>query len=485
MPRFRVLFLMGLTPLMWTAAAWAQSRPTGTPPATAAAPASRPAAVETPRTWFGRSGKTVTVEFAQARAPMDHAALLAFGRSWTDAVATRKQGVGFVADFKVPAVRVPTVFTVANPDQPNQWVGELVAYPDRDVEWDKKITLYSCGAPEWFRQWASATGLPVNQVAVADLPAATLSAAEEKGVSLLILGRPAAGKNVADVAKLAGDKKINVVVLEAAWFGKAAGPAAIAPAEMSGGLAEVERQHWPQPLKFSSHRRPWPGIANRRAWIADETGLPLVEELLLPPSRAVWAWAADAPVDQTWKPEAQIGVSYVPWDQQLGRREQADELLQQILISATKNVKPRPWAGVLVYYPERESKKLDAVLAAAPLAPGAIGVANQPRVWMIDLRGENLPQTESFDKSARFLAGLAGRPGGRERLLILGDDKMLDEWEWLKLDRAKKTINRPGVVWMQGDELPPSRDNQIRLMLKLTELGVPLAAPEKGETEHD
>jgi hypothetical protein len=58
---------------------------------------------------------------------------------------------------------------------------------------------------------------------------------------------------------------------------------------------------------------------------------------------------------------------------------------------------------------------------------------------------------------------------------------MLDEWEWPKLDLAKETIHRPEVVWLSDDELPPSKDSQVRLMVKLTELGVPLAPP--GEEE--
>ena len=68
-----------------------------------------------------------------------------------------------------------------------------------------------------------------------------------------------------------------------------------------------------------------------------------------------------------------------------------------------------------------------------------------------------------------------------DSLLILGDDKMLDEWEWLKLDRAKKQIGAAGVQWLPDDELPPSKENQIRLMLTLTELGVPLAPPDQEE----
>ena len=68
----------------------------------------------------------------------------------------------------------------------------------------------------------------------------------------------------------------------------------------------------------------------------------------------------------------------------------------------------------------------------------------------------------------------------KDRLLLLGDDPILDQWKWLKLDREKKTIGRPVVVWLQDDQ-PWKKTYEIPLMLKLTELGVPLAPPEEQE----
>ena len=91
-------------------------------------------------------------------------------------------------------------------------------------------------------------------------------------------------------------------------------------------------------------------------------------------------------------------------------------------------------------------------------------------VTILDLRGKG---TLSEEEQELFRKTAPGRRtwGGS---LILGDDPMLDEREELKLDREKKRIGCNGVVWLPDDELPPSGDSQIRLMLKLTELGVAL-----------
>ncbi len=91
------------------------------------------------------------------------------------------------------------------------------------------------------------------------------------------------------------------------------------------------------------------------------------------------------------------------------------------------------------------------------------------------------PRGQIAGGSHRASGGSSGRQGGI--LLILGDDELLDAWKWLKLDRAKQIVRRPGVVWLSDDELPPSTKNRIRLMSTLTELGVPLAAPGPKEKE--
>ena len=428
---------------------------------------------------FGRSGKTVEVELSPASVAFGTIVLRAYGRAWTEPSKDPK--------FKVPAVRVPTVFSITPADQPGSVLGELVAYPDRDVEWDKKITLYALGAPPWFNQWSAATGLPVKQIKPADLASAKLAPPDEKAKSLLILGQDSAGKDLPDVAKLAKAKDANVLVLDARWFGDAAPSVNIEPKHMQVGLAEVAKQHWPAPLKFASHRQPWPGIANRWAWIVDDDGLPLVEN--------VWLL--------TDKPTHPTVLSYVPWQFQLGRSEVADSMLSSIL-SAVASAKPPPssyhavsicgYHGVAItawpedlrwkggetltrpgQTPKRPFKESRPVVSAILNDP-PITDAGPLSISVLDLRGDQALTQETRQSIEKTLM-----PDGWSSLLILGDDKMLDEWKWLKLDRAKKTINRPGVVWLSDDELPPPKSQQIKLMLKLTELGVPLAPPHEQE----
>jgi hypothetical protein len=427
---------------------------------------------------FGRSGQNVAVKVV-GNARFSAVVLRAYGRVWSDPVQLDKE----VAEIKIPPIRVPTVFSVTPPDMPNWEVGQLVAYPDRNVEWDKKLTLYSAGAPAWFGQWSAAAGLPVTQLAPADLAAFKPAPAEPNTGSLLIVGRGVAGKGLSDLVKLANEKKVNVLVLDADWFGDAAGPANVAPAQMLGGLAEIAKQHWPEPLKFATHRQPWGGIANRWAWILDEHGLPLVE--------MVFAGSSKDRVDQA------VTLSYVPFGLQLGRNESADASLLELLAGVAKSAAPQVggYHGVVVtgrpmeLLPEREPPRVghtwrafitmpDRPVLSAILSVDKITNMGPSQLDILDIRGKQALTAELRD----FVEKPASRGGNGWTVLILGDDKGLDEWEWLKLDRAKKTIHRPGVVWLSDDELPASKDSQIRLMLKLTELGVLLAPP--GEQEN-
>lgn len=469
----------------------ARSQPASTQPKPSTAPANGPHKPNNCPIVFGRAGNKAVVECVPIQKGVKHVVLRAFGRNWTSPVVVDK----FVATVEVPSVRVPTVFSVVDPDDVDFILGELVAYPDRDVEWDKKITLYSCGAPQWFDQWAAATGLPVKGVVVADLASAKLSPADEKGKSLLILGRTATGKDLLDVAKVANDKKVNILVLDADWFGDAAGLVNIAPAQMLAGLVEIAKQHWPQPLKFISHRRPWPGIANRWAWIVDEAGLPLVEEIRpLSPDELALLPAGDPPTHEKapqFEEKPRMLLSYVSWRELLGRSESAEASLLA-MISSAATAKPREchWHPIwFVNHIWPDPKNCDCPILLAVRSggfwkrqdlPSAKPDYDGPIYLILDLRGQQKgPATEGMSLSEYCRRGITGAPV--VNLIILGDDKMLDEWEWLKLDRAEKTINRPGVVWLSDDELPPSKDNQIRLMLKLTELGVPLAPPKQEE----
>ena len=386
--------------------------------------------------------------------------LTAFGRVWAGPADVVQQSAGAKTTMTMPKVRVVTVFSIV--DRGKRVVGEVVVYPDRDVQWDANTILYTCGEQPWFSEWARAVGLPVKQIAPSDL----LPGEKSNVKALLILGWGQVGNNLSHVAGIAHDQRVSVLVLNARWFAKSAGPVNVAPAQMLGGLAEIARQRWPQPLKFSSHRKPWPGIANRWAWIADANDLPLVEELV----------HVSQPVADT-RP---VVLSYVPWDALLGRSESADRTFLALLSAAASAAVPDGgWRSVEFIYPDKD--KLSAadrpVLLAAATCP--IAFKDGPwRVHVLDMRG----RTRLPDGLSKDLKALEPRISHEtNRLLILGDDRMLDEWEWLKLDRAKKTINRPGVVWLSDDELPPSKDNQIRLMLKLTELGVPLVPPSQQE----
>ena len=453
--------------------AWSQSQPDRT------LPASQPAAYKTQMIYFGRSGKAVTVELAPTRAPMDRAALLAFGRAWAEATAIRKQGLVPEADFKVPSVRVPTVFTIAHPDWPNRIMGELVAYPDRDIEWNKGVVLRSCGAPGWFDQWAAAAGLPVKPVRLADLPDVAAGGVRADGNSLLIVGEAAAGNDLRDAVKIAKDKGLNVLVLDANWFGEAGKAVSVTPSQMLGGLSEIARQHWAQPLKFASRRRPWGGIVNRWALIADGNGLPLVEAIsAVSAAGRAWTYAKEGQPD-TSQP---VALNCLPWQEQLGRREQADEMMLAVLRASAGQPKwllPDVSPTVLWLEDGPPDANERPVLASLPLHYGD-RADNERRVLILDLRGRR-KLVEGFRDQQSALEDQFDNSRGRMTLLILGDDKMLDEWKWLKLDRVKKTIHRPEVVWLSDDELPPSKENQVRLMLKLTELGVPIAPP--GEEE--
>jgi hypothetical protein len=389
--------------------------------------------------------------------------LTAFGRVWAGPADVIQQSAGAKTTMTMPKVRVATVFSIV--DRGKRVVGEVVVYPDRGVTWDANTTLYTCGELPWFSEWARAVGLPVKQIAPADL----LPGEKSNVKALLILGPEQAGNDLSHVAGIARIQRASVLVLYARWFGDAAGPVSVAPAQMLGGLAEIAKQHWPQPLKFTSHRRPWPGIANRWAWIADGNGLPLVEEV-------AWyggLWGA-----------SRLTVSYVPWQGQLGRREHADELLVSLLTSAaTLEMRKQrdPIEVWMVYPPDKQIEPKGRPVLSA-LRFDRYSIIEPKSVSILDLRGTEKLPAELLGE-CRKIEGLIGSREGRKEsgLLILGDNKMLDEWEWLKLDRAKKTINRPGVVWLPDDELPPSKDNQIRLMLKLTELGVPLVPPKQEE----
>jgi hypothetical protein len=420
---------------------------------------------------FARAGHQATLPLGDAGKSGGTVALWAFNQRWGQPLAVTQGAVRFLA----PEVRVPVVFRLASTRDARAVVGEVVVYPDRPAAWDKETQLAAVGTPAWFDAWSEAVGLPVRRFArLESLEAEHWPAADRP--SLLILGRAAAQDRLAAVCRLAAERETNVLALEADWFGPG-GPggaaAAVSPPQMRGDLAAIGRQSWPQPLEFAAPRQPWPGVVNRWAWILDAHGLPLVERFAAasPPAPAVRS----------------IVASYLPWQRQLGRREAADATLLALLAAAAKTAVPERWRRIEWVYPKPGAlwPRNTPVLAAA--ATPSAGQSDAALLYVLDLRGRAPPPQEAV-REAKSLEGRIGaredRPGAEgDKLLILGDGALLDAWKWLQLDRAKKVVRRPGVVWLSDDELPPSAMNQMRLMLTLTELGAPLAEPSPKEKE--
>ena len=403
--------------------------------------------------------------------------LIAFGRTWSKPAPVAVSSASASADMVVPKVRVPTVFSIViDENKKRDIVGELVAYPDRDVAWDEKIVLYSCGAPAWFDQWATATGLPSKTITPAELPTAEFGQVGEDAKTLLILSPSATGRrNPAYLVKLANEKAVNILILDADWLGDAAEAAAVGGGQMRGDLLAITgKQTWASGLEFRSHWQPCGTIANRWAWIADGDGLPLVEAIAV----------AGTPLTA----RRPVVLSYLPWAEQLGRNESADATLLAILSAAAK-AEPPKIAGhpVEFIYPKKtelnakDRPVLSAVRSVEPVLREDVKPDYNPPIYSIlDLRGKEEIRYPDGDLSEICRNSIGARQAIC-KLIILGDDPILDEWKWLKLDRAKKQIGAAGVQWLPDDELPPSKENQVRLMLKLTELGVPLGTPEQEE----
>ena len=145
---------------------------------------------------------------------------------------------------------------------------------------------------------------------------------------LLILGRKAAGSDSVVACRLAAEHKINVLVLDADWFGRnemASREMVLLPKHMTGALADLQTQNWSLPPTF---RRRALRILNRQTWIAGPE-CPLVEEIRCP---------------QRGAESLRMVFSYLPWQQQLGRAEMADALFLRTLTETAKGRKP-PAAG--------------------------------------------------------------------------------------------------------------------------------------------
>jgi hypothetical protein len=417
---------------------------------------------------FARSGRKAAIPLGGDDGKTGRrVALWAFGRRWGEP-ATVKSGV---ADFAAPKVRVPIVFRMIPIDDVKLVLGELVVYPDRPAPWEKDRQLVAVGTPDWFDAWSEAVGLPVRKFQkLESLDAGSEQLAEK--AALAIVGRKAAGDGPALVHRLAAEQKINVLVLETDWLGgnqTASREITLSPKQMTGALADLQTQSWSLPPAF---RQRAVRISNRQTWIAGP-GYPLVEEIRSPQRAAS---------------SLRTVFSCLPWQQQLGRTEIADELFLRLLKETAKGAPGRPpldgrWR---LLYPAAKDVKagerpvLAAALGSAVVDAGGEAGSQETRAYVLDLRGKTPPPPDFFEGTAAMKT-IEARIGRRSPLLILGDNPVLDTWKWLKPDRAAHRSSSmdtpgcpPGVLWWPDNCLPPSPESQLRLMQLFTDWNISL-----------
>jgi hypothetical protein len=407
---------------------------------------------------FARSGRNVTIPVGGSDGKA--VALWTLGQRWGEPTAVHNGMVDLVA----PGVRAPLVFRLMPTDGSKVGLAELVVFPNQPVPWDKDTQLLAFGVPNWFDTWSEAVGLPVQKLKdVKTLAAGNWRMLEKPAI--LILGPEAAGHGSQLACKLASEHKISVLVLETDWFSRnrtLIREAAVLPKQMQGTLAALQTQEWPLPPVFGQRAV---CVLNRQTWIAGPEH-PLVEEIRGPQPAAA---------------ALRIVFSYLPWPEQLGHTEAADQLLLRLLAEVAKGAKGRPpldgrWVLLCPAATEIKAAERPVLAAAMKSAESdAVGRAEPQKVraCVLDLRGKASPAVD-FLEDAVAVKAIEAQIGPRAPLLILGDSQMLDAWKWLRLDRPRRQSMQPGIVWLPDNSLPPSIDSQLRLMQLFTEWNIRL-----------
>lgn len=410
---------------------------------------------------FGTSGAKLSVRLrGTGEEPV---VLRALGRNWTDPIAPRKGTI----EVELPTVRVPTTLSVVAAGTVEPALARIVVYPaGARVSWEEKVSLYIASeSPEWLREWQSAIGLPATRVKPGDFPVG----AERVGRSarLLVVGRSDAGKTVNEFLDRQAAWQINVLVLEADWFGAVSDEAAALGADREErfhhSLSELNRYTWPQNVSFQGVAGPWPGIANRWVWIEGPSS-PLVEDV------------------RASRNDRRIVFSYLPWHQQLGV-ETADAIFLEILKQAARNSArntPLDREFVLAWPPAEVVSATKRPVLTAILrerqnqrdanARSETGTAPEltlrlPPLSILDLRGPAL--------SANDAAGLPA-VSPKQDWLVLGTDPgvQIPKPEPLKEAAEAGAAKKSRVLHLEDDVLPASTKGQVRLMQVLTDQGV-------------
>ena len=411
---------------------------------------------------FARSGQKVTLSVEDDDGKtIETIVLWTFGQRWGEPIEARSGAVEMVA----PTVRVPVVFRLTATHNSKIDLGELVVYPDRPpVHWDKDAQLVTAGTPDWFDTWSEAVGLPIAKFKGLESLGVRNWRMREKP-ALLVIGGKATQNDLAAIFRLAAEYQINVLALKTDWFAgneNSNRKIVISPKHALGPLADLRGQTWSLPPAF--HQRVL-CISNRQTWIAGPEH-PLVEEIRS---------------QQKGSESLRTVFSYLPWQQQLGRTEMADELFLRLVTETAKGAKDRlPLSGrwSLLYPPAKDIKTNDRPVLVAAMKSIVENVGNEAespaiRAYVLDLRGRPSLPLDFFD-GAGAIKTIKAQIGTHSPLLILGDNLILDTWKWLELDRRHHRSLRPGVFWWPDSSLPPSIDSQLRLMQLFTEWNISL-----------
>jgi len=418
---------------------------------------------------FMRGGETIRLEADFPHIDRSHRLMLrAYDQLWmpmtAPAMMPTTTPAAATATIEVPEVERLTVFTITVATQPFRKVGQIAAYPQQsrwtDRQEEKPVVIYGLDVPIWFRQWAHATSAPLIET---DAKGLKRRVASSEMPALAVVGPKSAGHAWSDVSQLADGADINLLVLDADWFGPIHQKTIdVGPDQMQGRLAELRSQQWRRNLSFPDHREPWAGLINRQLWI-EHDGVPLLEQV--------------GPLVA----ERRIVLSYLPWARQLGQNDLADDLLEYVIRIVAE---PRASAEKLL----RPLRMLDDICRAADADPAdrdvleattrslSQDIEQVDAVRVVDLRGTK----RVSDELLKGISIEAASVDEDHPLLILGDDRTLDECKGIELDRSKMKIIKPvGAVWLPDDVLPPCQTARIRTMITITDFGVPIEEPSK------
>ncbi len=172
--------------------------------------------------------------------------------------------------------------------------------------------------------------------------------------------------------------------------------------------------------------------------------------------------------------EHKIVLSYLPWIQQLGRNDVDDDLLEAVIrATADPKCEPITLRRILLLHPQQIDGDDEKTAKERPVLTAALKIKTPVtghELVVVDVRGPDAPPHDLLQTlKLRESAIDTNHP-----LLILGDDPILEQWLWLSRHIGKPRSEPSGVIWLKDDTLGPGTAEQIRIMLALSQNGVPL-----------